>query len=171
MMKALAEWILLPIERAEPTPLNVSKAEACSSPRVQHSPSQEIEKAKSNRGNNAIPNWNHFDYHLSGYSKFQLQGSHRLIDCDNWFVLELLHEVGSALGIFIFTTAWAEYLLALVLTSSINARTLPVGLEAFIGRYRSSWGTLMRDAFLPCFHVWFYLWYSVQGLLRGGLKF
>jgi multiple sugar transport system permease protein len=45
-------------------------------------------------------------------------------------------------AIFIFITTWSEFALALSLTGSQNARTLPVALYQFVGEFRVAWGPL-----------------------------
>jgi multiple sugar transport system permease protein len=45
-------------------------------------------------------------------------------------------------AIFVFITVWSEFGLALNLTGSPAARTLPVALYQFIGEFRVAWGPL-----------------------------
>lgn len=45
-------------------------------------------------------------------------------------------------AIFIFIATWSEFGLALSLTGSADARTLPVALFQFVGQFRVAWGPL-----------------------------
>lgn len=45
-------------------------------------------------------------------------------------------------AIFLFITIWSEFGLALSLTGSKDARTLPVALYQFVGEFRVAWGPL-----------------------------
>ena len=45
-------------------------------------------------------------------------------------------------AIFVFITVWSEFGLALSLTGSTDARTLPVALYQFVGEFRVAWGPL-----------------------------
>jgi multiple sugar transport system permease protein len=64
-----------------------------------------------------------------------------------WMImLPLLRPGLAAAGIFMFNTTWQEFLLAVSLTSKATGYTLPVGLYAFIGEFRTNWGGIMAMA-------------------------
>ena len=48
-------------------------------------------------------------------------------------------------GIYVFITAWNEYLYAAILTSS-KVRTIPIALQNMIGEYQIEWGLLTAGA-------------------------
>jgi multiple sugar transport system permease protein len=61
-------------------------------------------------------------------------------------IMPLSGPVLAALTIFIFLNAWNDFLWPLVITNSLEMRTLPVGLTAFQGQYRVEWHLLMAGA-------------------------
>lgn len=79
----------------------------------------------------------------------------------------------AALAIFTFLGAWNDFLWPLVITNSLEMRTLPVGLSAFQGQYNVQWHLLMAGAVIALIPVlvvytlaqkWF-----VQGITLSGL--
>ena len=53
-----------------------------------------------------------------------------------------------AVSVFVCVVCWNEYLYAVVLTSSDDMRTLPVGLATFIRVYTIDWGMVMASVVL-----------------------
>jgi len=45
-------------------------------------------------------------------------------------------------GIFVFITSWNEFLMALVFTSSLTAKTMPVSIAQFMGRFTTNYGLM-----------------------------
>jgi multiple sugar transport system permease protein len=84
-----------------------------------------------------------------------------------------LPGLAATLG-FVFTAAWSELLFALMLNSSSNAITLPVGLLAFVSKFSVDFGQMMAAgvlALLPvCVFFVFVQRHLVQGLTAGALK-
>lgn len=82
----------------------------------------------------------------------------------------------SAAIIFSFITAWNEFMVALVMTSSTSMRTYPVGLYYFVGiRYgQVDWGPLSAALFIatvPLLIVFiFFEKQFITGLTGGALK-
>ena len=77
-------------------------------------------------------------------------------------------------GTFVFIGAWNEYLLAVVLTDTPSAQTLPVGLAAFFGEYVRDWNSIMALSTLTSIplmliFVFFQRW-VVQGMTSGAVK-
>ena len=79
----------------------------------------------------------------------------------------------ATLAIFVFQGTWNEFLWPLVVTTSDNVRTIPVGLAAFVGQYSTAWGPLMAGsviALLPVLIIyvlgqnWF-----VKGITLSGM--
>ena len=88
-------------------------------------------------------------------------------------ILPLSGPVIAALTIFLFLGAWNDFLWPLVVTNSLEMRTLPVGLSTFQGQYNVQWHLLMAGsviALVPVLAV--YLagqnWF-VQGITLSGM--
>ncbi len=79
-----------------------------------------------------------------------------------------------AVGIFTFTGAWNELLLALIFITSEDKRTVPVGLQYLITGDVFLWGPIMAGAVfsaLPVMILYFLAQrYMVQGLAAGSVK-
>jgi multiple sugar transport system permease protein len=84
-----------------------------------------------------------------------------------------LPGVAATLG-FVFTAAWSELLFALMLNSSTQASTFPVGLLAFVSKFSVDFGQMMAAgvlALIPvCVFFFFIQRYLVQGLTAGAVK-
>ena len=72
----------------------------------------------------------------------------------------------SAVITFLFT--WNDLLLALTLTSSKAAQTLPVGLTNFVSQYGIDWGAMSAAGVLMVIPTLVFVWFA-QGLLVKGL--
>jgi multiple sugar transport system permease protein len=88
-------------------------------------------------------------------------------------IVPLSGPVLATLAIFVFQGTWNEFLWPLVVTTSDNVRTIPVGLAAFVGQYSTAWGPLMAGsviALLPVLIIyvlgqnWF-----VKGITLSGM--
>ncbi len=79
-----------------------------------------------------------------------------------------------ATGVYVLIVTWQEFLFALSFTSTNEMRTLPVGLNDFIGQYGIRYGELMASSVmvsLPVIAVFFFLQrYFVAGLTAGAVK-
>lgn len=84
-----------------------------------------------------------------------------------------LPGIAATLG-FVFTAAWSELLFALMLISSNNAATFPVGLLTFVSKFSVDFGQMMAAgvlALIPaCLFFLFIQRYLVQGLTAGAVK-
>ena len=84
-----------------------------------------------------------------------------------------LPGLAATLG-FVFTAAWSELLFALMLNSSTEASTFPVGLLAFVSKFSVDFGQMMAAgvlALLPvCILFFFIQRYLVRGLAAGAVK-
>jgi multiple sugar transport system permease protein len=84
-----------------------------------------------------------------------------------------LPGIAATLG-FVFTAAWSELLFALMLISSVNASTFPVGLLSFVSKFAVDFGQMMAAgvmALIPaCLFFLFIQRYLVQGLTAGAVK-
>lgn len=79
-----------------------------------------------------------------------------------------------ATGVYVLIVTWQEFLFALSFTSTKEMRTLPVGLNDFIGQYGIRYGELMASSVMvsmPVIAVFFFLQrYFVAGLTAGAVK-
>ncbi len=88
-------------------------------------------------------------------------------------VVPLSGPVLATLAIFTFQGVWNEFLWPLVVTSSENMRTIPVGLAAFVGQYSTAWNLLMAGsviALLPVLVIYIIgqNWF-VKGITLSGM--
>lgn len=79
-----------------------------------------------------------------------------------------------ATAVYVLIVTWQEFLFALSFTSTREMRTLPVGLNDFIGQYGIRYGELMASSVMvsiPVIAVFFFLQrYFVAGLTVGAVK-
>lgn len=79
-----------------------------------------------------------------------------------------------ATAVYVLIVTWQEFLFALSFTSTRDMRTLPVGLNDFIGQYGIRYGELMASSVMvsvPVIAVFFLLQrYFVAGLTAGAVK-
>jgi multiple sugar transport system permease protein/raffinose/stachyose/melibiose transport system permease protein len=79
-----------------------------------------------------------------------------------------------ATAVFVLIVTWQEFLFALSFTSTRDMRTLPVGMNDFIGQYGIRYGDLMASSVLvsvPVILVFFVLQRQlVAGLTGGAMK-
>lgn len=79
-----------------------------------------------------------------------------------------------ATAVYVLIVTWQEFLFALSFTSTREMRTLPVGLNDFIGQYGIRYGELMASSVmvsLPVIAIFFFLQrYLVAGLTAGAVK-
>lgn len=79
-----------------------------------------------------------------------------------------------ATAVYVLIVTWQEFLFALSFTSSNDMRTLPVGLNDYIGQYGIRYGELMASSVMvsvPVVAVFFLLQrYFVSGITMGAVK-
>ena len=79
-----------------------------------------------------------------------------------------------ATAIYAFITGWNEYLFALILTSSEDMKTVPVGIGQMIGQYKIQWNDLMAAsiyAVVPLMVLFVFLQrYLISSLTAGAVK-
>lgn len=77
-------------------------------------------------------------------------------------------------GLFVFLTAWDEFFFALILTSTVSAKTVPVAIAEFSGRYVVDVGGMMTGGVLaaipPVILSLIFQRYIVSGLTAGAVK-
>lgn len=72
-----------------------------------------------------------------------------------------------AVSVFVCVVCWNEYLYALVLTSSAEMKTLPVGLATFIRMYTIDWGMVMASVVLTSAPLVVLYMFVQRHLLKG----
>ena len=87
--------------------------------------------------------------------------------------LALIGPVLATLSIFVFQGAWNDFLWPLVVTTSEQVRTIPLGLASFVGQYSTAWDMLMAGsviALLPVLLIYLVgqKWF-VQGIALSGM--
>jgi multiple sugar transport system permease protein len=88
-------------------------------------------------------------------------------------IMPLSAPVVVTLAIFNFQGAWNDFLWPLVITNTLDMRTIPVGLSAFQGQYSTEWHLLMAGsvvALLPVLIIYIIgqQWF-VQGITLSGM--
>ena len=88
----------------------------------------------------------------------ELDEAARMDGASSWriwwqIIMPLSGPAIAALTIFIFLGSWNDFLWPLVITSSLEMRTLPVGLSAFQGQYNVQWHLLMAGAVIALIPV------------------
>jgi ABC-type sugar transport system, permease component len=77
-------------------------------------------------------------------------------------------------GMFGFLLAWDEFLYALIFTSTSNAKTIPVAIAEFTGKYSSDFGLIAAGGVLatvpPLVLALIFQRYIVGGLTSGAVK-
>ncbi len=91
-----------------------------------------------------------------------------------FIILPLCRPGIIATSVFVLIVTWQEFLFALSFTSTKEMRTLPVGMNDFIGQYGIRYGELMASSVLisiPVIAIFFLLQRQfVAGLTAGAVK-
>ncbi len=89
-------------------------------------------------------------------------------------ILPLSKPALATLTTFVFMGAWNDFMWPLIVTNSMEMKTLPVGLAAFQGLYTTNWTLLMAASvivLIPVLLVYiFNQRYFVKGIVLSGLK-
>ncbi len=89
-------------------------------------------------------------------------------------ILPLSKPALATLTIFVFLGAWNDFMWPLIVTNSMEMKTLPVGLAAFQGLYTTNWTLLMAAsmmALLPVLILYILAQkYFEKGIVLSGLK-
>ncbi|MBM3123385.1 MAG: carbohydrate ABC transporter permease [Chloroflexi bacterium] len=109
----------------------------------------------------------------------ELEDAARIDGCGQWgiytnVILPLSKPALATLTTFVFLSNWNSFMWPLIVISSPEKKTLPIGLYAFMGQYDTEWTLLMAAslvALLPVLLV-FVLGqrYFVRGIVMSGLK-
>jgi multiple sugar transport system permease protein len=89
-------------------------------------------------------------------------------------IMPLAGPVLATLAIFNFQASWNDFLWPLVITNSMEMRTIPVGLSSFQGQFNTEWNLLMAGsviALLPILIIYIIgqNWF-VRGIAFSGLS-
>ena len=80
----------------------------------------------------------------------------------------------AATAIYAFIVGWNEYIFALVLTTSENMKTVPIGIGELVGQYRIAWNDMMAISLvvsIPLTILFLFLQkYLVSSLTAGAVK-
>jgi multiple sugar transport system permease protein len=68
-------------------------------------------------------------------------------------IVPLSRPAMTTLAILVFVQNWDEFLWPLVVVSSDDLRTLPIGLAKFLGQYQNQWNLLMAGAVVAALPV------------------
>jgi ABC-type glycerol-3-phosphate transport system permease component len=88
--------------------------------------------------------------------------------------LPMILPAVASVGMYIFITAWNEFLLALTMTKGSALRTISVGLAFYIDEFGIRWGSLMAASILmsiPAVVVFsIFSKFLIKGLSEGAVK-
>ena len=88
--------------------------------------------------------------------------------------LPMILPAVASVGMYIFITAWNEFLLALTMTKGNTLRTISVGLAFYIDEFGIRWGSLMAASILmsiPAIVVFsIFSRFLIKGLSEGAVK-
>lgn len=77
-------------------------------------------------------------------------------------------------GIFVFLSAWNEFIIALVLTSSLRAKTLPISISEFMGRFYTNYPLMCAAGIVsmipPIVFAAIFQNLLIEGLAKGAVK-
>ena len=91
-----------------------------------------------------------------------------------WIILPLARPGLLTTGMFGFLLAWDEFLYSLIFTSTTQAKTIPVAIAEFTGKYSSDFGLIAAGGVLaavpPLILALLFQRYIVGGLTSGAVK-
>lgn len=82
-------------------------------------------------------------------------------------ILPLARPGLAATAIFVAVSAWNEFLLALMLTTSQGSRTWPVGLQLLVGEFQLPWGQLCAGGVISIVPIIIFFSLIQKSLIRG----
>lgn len=102
---------------------------------------------------------------MDGFSRWQIYSK---------IIMPLSKPALATLSTFVFLNNWNEFLWPLIVTSSAEMRTLPLGLVTFQGQYTTDWNLLMAASttvLLPVLFIYiFNQKFMTKGIVMTGLK-
>ncbi len=82
-------------------------------------------------------------------------------------ILPLARGGLAATAVFVAVSAWNEFLLALMLTTSNGSRTWPVGLQLMVGEFQLPWGQLCAGGVISIIPIIIFFGFIQKSLIRG----
>lgn len=77
-------------------------------------------------------------------------------------------------GIFVFLSSWNEFIIALVLTTSLKSKTLPISISEFMGRFYTNYPLMTAAGIIsmipPIIFASVFQRFLVEGLAKGAVK-
>ena len=73
----------------------------------------------------------------------------------------------AATSIFCLIISWNEFLLALVITLTEQAQTLPIGIAGRVTQYNTYWGEISAAGFMACIPIVIFAFIVQKHLVRG----
>ncbi|MDR3242300.1 MAG: carbohydrate ABC transporter permease [Lactobacillaceae bacterium] len=102
-----------------------------------------------------------------------MDGANHLVVCFK-VCLPLVKTTVATLSIFTFMNSWNNYLWPLIITSSRDKATLPLGLAMLQGQWSTNWNLLMAGvviSVIPILAVYIFAQkYFIQGMTMSGMK-
>ena len=108
-----------------------------------------------------------------------LEDAARIDGCSRWriywnVILPLSKPALATLTVFVFLGSWNNYMWPLIVINSPEKKTLPIGLQSFMGLYTTEWTLLMAASMmvmLPVIIVFIFgQRHFVRGIVLSGLK-
>jgi multiple sugar transport system permease protein len=109
----------------------------------------------------------------------ELEDAARIDGCGKWgiytnVILPLSKPALATLTTFVFLSNWNSFMWPLIVISSPEKKTLPIGLYAFMGQYDTDWTLLMAASLMVMLPVLIVFLlgqrYFVKGIVLSGLK-
>jgi multiple sugar transport system permease protein len=109
----------------------------------------------------------------------ELEDAARIDGCGKWgiyanVILPLSKPALATLTTFVFLNNWNSFMWPLIVISSPEKKTLPIGLYAFMGQYDTEWTLLMAASLMVLLPVLVVFMlgqrYFVRGIVLSGLK-
>jgi multiple sugar transport system permease protein len=82
-------------------------------------------------------------------------------------IMPLSGPVLAALAIFVSLNSWNDFLWPLIITNSLEMRTLPVGLSTFQGKFKVEWNLLMAGSVIAMLPVLIVYIIGQRWFIRG----
>jgi len=109
----------------------------------------------------------------------ELEDAARIDGCSRWQILfKIILPISApglvSTGLFVFLLSWDEFFYALIFTSTLAAKTAPVAIAEFVGRYVTDITAMMAGGVLaaipPVLLALIFQRYIVSGLTAGAVK-
>ncbi len=77
-------------------------------------------------------------------------------------------------GIFVFLSSWNEFIIALVLTTTLKSKTLPISISEFMGRFYTNYPLMTAAGIVsmipPIIFASLFQRFLLEGLAKGAVK-